>query len=315
MGKPNDRPQRDWRTVPSDIWEDRPRLGKPENCPPEIGPLKESDTMDKLNRNERISVLQRVLCESPGRIFTLGYFTDMLNCAKSSVSEDIDIIRSSLEKTGTGTIETIPGASGGVRYVPLMQEDDVLKLAERMSAELSGKGRILPGGYLYMLDVIYDPATVSEVSRVFAGYFNSRAVDCVITVETKGIPLAFMTAAYLSKPLVIARRNIEATDGASVNINYVSGSSDRIQTMVLPMRSLKRGSRLLFIDDFMKGGGTARGILEMARQFDCQVAGAGVLIETAMPARNLPVDCFSLLTLYGVDEAAGITDIRPSYRN
>lgn len=270
--------------------------------------------MDRLHRNERISVLQRILCESPGRIFTLGYFTEMFNCAKSSVSEDIDIIRSSLEKTGAGTIETIPGASGGVRYVPRMSRDVVLKLAERLSAELSGKERILPGGYLYMLDAIYDPGTVSEVGKVFAGYFHDRPVDYVITVETKGIPLAFMTAAYLSKPLVIARRNIEATDGASVNINYVSGSSERIQTMVLPMRSLKRGSWLLFIDDFMKGGGTAKGILELAREFDCRVAGAGVLIETYMPDRDLPVDCFSLLTLYGVDGAAGMTDIKPSPR-
>ena len=275
---------------------------------------KESDDMDKLHRNERISVLQRILCESPGKVFTLGYFTDMLNCAKSSVSEDIDIIRSSLEKTGAGTIETIPGASGGVRYVPMMSEDAVQQLAGRLSAELSIRERILPGGYLYMLDTIYDPKTVSGVSRVFAGYFRNRTVDYVITVETKGIPLAFMTAVYLNKPLVIARHNIEATDGASVNINYVSGSSDRIQTMVLPMRSLKRGSWLIFIDDFMKGGGTAKGILELAREFGCQVAGAGVLVETAMPERKLPVDYFSLLTLYGVDEAAGVTDIRPSPR-
>ncbi|HOQ07321.1 MAG TPA: pur operon repressor [Clostridiales bacterium] len=270
--------------------------------------------MDKLPRNERISVLQRILCESPGRVFTLGYFTEMFNCAKSSVSEDIDIIRSSLEKTGAGTIETISGASGGVRYVPLMSGDALLKLAGRLSAELSKKERILPGGYLYMLDAIYDPGTVSEVSKAFAGYFHDKPVDYVITVETKGIPLAFMTAAYLSKPLVIARHNIEATDGASVNINYVSGSLERIQTMVLPMRSLKRGSWLLFIDDFMKGGGTLKGILELAREFDCQVTGAGVLIETYMPERKLPVECFSLLTLYGVDGAAGITDIRPSQR-
>ncbi|MFY9568695.1 MAG: hypothetical protein WAP56_05930, partial [Acetivibrionales bacterium] len=87
---------------------------------------------------------------------------------------------------------------------------------------------------------------------------------------------------------------------------------NRIQTMVLSMRSLRRGSHLLFIDDFMKGGGTTKGILELAREFDCQVTGAGVLIETAMPDRKLPIDYFSLLTLYGVDEAAGITDIRPS---
>lgn len=268
--------------------------------------------MEKLQRNERISTLQKILCDSPGKVFTLGSFTELLGCAKSSVSEDIDIIRGSLEKLGMGTIETITGASGGVRYLPLSDRERTLKLAENLSREFSRKERILPGGYLYMLDIIYDPEMVSEISRVFASSFYNKNIDYVITVETKGIPLAFITAKYLNVPLVIVRHYNEATDGASVNINYVSGSSKKMQTMVLSLRSLKRNSRLLFIDDFMKGGGTARGILELAREFDCEVAGIGVLIQTEEPSRKLIDDWFSLLTLQGVDEENGVTSISPS---
>lgn len=268
--------------------------------------------MEKLQRNERISALQRILCDSPGKVFTLGSFTELLGCAKSSVSEDIDIIRGSLEKFGMGTIETISGASGGVRYLPLSDLKTTQKLAENLSAEFSRKERILPGGYLYMLDIIYDPEMVSDIGRVFASYFYNKNIDYVITVETKGIPLAFITAKYLNVPLVIVRHYSAATDGASVNINYVSGSSKKIQSMVLPMRSLKRNSKLLFIDDFMKGGGTAKGILELAREFECEVAGIGVLIQTAEPSRKLVDNWFSLLTLQGVDEEHGVTSISPS---
>lgn len=268
--------------------------------------------MEKLQRNERISALQRILCDSPGKLFTLSSFTELLGCAKSSVSEDIDIIRGLLEKQGIGTIETLPGASGGVRYLPLSSEELTLRLAEYLSQELSRKERILPGGYLYMLDVIYDPVIVSDIGRVFAGYFYSKNIDYVITVETKGIPLAFITAKYLNVPLVIVRHYNEATDGASVNINYISGSSKKIQTMVLSLRSLKRNSRLLFIDDFMKGGGTAKGILELAREFECEVAGIGVLIQTEEPSKKLVENGFSLLTLQNVDEESGKTIIGPS---
>lgn len=268
--------------------------------------------MEKLQRNERISALQRILCDHPGKAFTLGTFTEMLGCAKSSISEDIDIIRGSLEKQGIGTIETITGASGGVRYLPAASEEMRLKLAESLSLELAEKERILPGGYLYMHDIIYNPDVVSDIARVFAGYFYGKDIDYVVTVETKGIPLAFMTARYMNTPLVIVRHYNEATDGASVNINYISGSSKKIQTMVLPLRSLKRNSKLLFIDDFMKGGGTAKGILELAREFNCEVAGIGVLIQTAKPDRKLVDRWFSLLTLDDVDEEHGITDIRPS---
>lgn len=271
--------------------------------------------MEKLQRNERISALQRILCDHPGKIFTLGTFTEMLGCAKSSISEDIDIIRGSLEKQGIGTIETITGASGGVRYFPSVSEHLRLELAKSLSLELAKKERILPGGYLYMLDIIYNPDVVSDIARVFAGYFFGKNIDYVVTVETKGIPLAFMTARYMNIPLVIVRHYNEATDGASVNINYNSGSSKKIQTMVLPLRSMKRNSRLLFIDDFMKGGGTAKGILELSREFNCEVTGIGVLIQTSEPARKLVDKCFSILTLNDVDEEHGIINIRPSNTN
>ncbi|MGE5614946.1 MAG: pur operon repressor [Bacillota bacterium] len=270
--------------------------------------------MEKIQRNERILILQRILYDSPCKIFKLGTFTELLGCAKSSVSEDIDIIRNSFERQNIGTIETIPGASGGVRYLPSVSEQMVLKLSERLGRELVKKERILPGGYLYMLDIIYDPAVVSDIGRVFASRFISKNIDYVITVETKGIPLAFMTARYLNVPLVIVRRNNEAMDGASVNINYISGSSRKLQTMVLSMRSLKRNSRLLFIDDFMKGGGTAKGILELAREFACEVAGINVLVQTAEPSKKLVDSWFSLLTLHEVDEERGIIKISPSIR-
>jgi len=268
--------------------------------------------MEKLQRNERISILQRIFCDSPGKVFSLGDFTVMLGCAKSSISEDIDIIRCSLEKFGVGTIETITGASGGVRYLPFSFGGNALKLAENLCGELSKKERILPGGYLYMMDIIYDPGLVSEIGRIFAGSFYDKGIDYVITVETKGIPLAFITAKYLNVPLVIVRHYNEAMDGASVNISYVSGSSKKMQTMVLPLHSLKRNSRLLFIDDFMKGGGTARGILELAKEFECEVAGIGVLIQTQEPSKKLVENYFSLLTLRSVDEENGITSITPS---
>ena len=267
--------------------------------------------MDKLQRNERIIALLKTMCNSPGKIFNLGSFSELLGSAKSSMSEDVDIIRCSLEKFGMGTIETISGASGGVRYIPRLSKERVADSVKDLCTELSRKERILPGGYLYMLDIIYNPEIISEIGKILAGQFYNKDIDYVITVETKGIPLAFITAGYLNVPLVIARHYNEAADGASVNINYVSGSSRAMQTMVLSLRSLKKNSRLLFIDDFMKGGGTARGILDLAKEFECEVAGIGVLIQTAEPARKLVENCFSILTLCNVDEESGTIDLKP----
>lgn len=268
--------------------------------------------MEKLQRNERLAAMLKMLCDKPGKVFNLGCFSELLGSAKSSLSEDIDIIRGSLEKFGLGTIETIPGASGGVKYLPLPGKEMVGTLLKTLVFEFQKKERILPGGYLYMLDIIYNPQLVSDIGLIFAGHFHKMEIDYVITMETKGIPLAFMTAKYLNTPLLIVRHHNEAADGASVNINYISGSSRMIQTMVLPMRSLKRNSKLLFIDDFMKGGGTAKGILELAREFECEVTGIGVLIETRDPEKKLVDKHFSIFTLNGVDEEKKIINIIPS---
>lgn len=266
--------------------------------------------MGKLQRSERIAVLLNMMSSSPGRTFNLGEFTEVFGSAKSSISDDIDILRNLTERFELGKIETTPGASGGVKFVPFVSDKKAVRILEELASELSNRDRILPGGFIYMLDIIYNPQKVYNIGSLFASHFYKYNIDYVITVETKGIPLAFSTASQMGVPLVIARHYSEAADGASVNINYVSGSSNKIQTMVLSLKALKRNSRLLFIDDFMKGGGTAKGILELAKQFECELAGIGVLISTLEPRKKLVEDYYSLMTLNGINQEKGIIDIQ-----
>ena len=268
--------------------------------------------MDKVQRNERIGILMKILTDSPGKIFTLGNFSDIIGSAKSTISEDIDIVQDILDKFDLGTIVSIPGASGGIKYIPSISSEKADLITQNLCEELSQKERILPGGFVYMLDIIYNPVKIERIGRIFTRQFYKKNVDYVITVETKGIPLAYATARFLNVPLIIVRHYNEATDGASVNINYVSGSKKKLQTMVLSLKALKRNSKLLFIDDFMKGGGTAKGIMELAKEFECEVAGIGVLIETAEPEKKLVDDYYSILTLDTVDEEKGIINIRSS---
>ncbi len=266
--------------------------------------------MDKLQRNERIAIMVKILSHSPCKVFTLGYFTEMFGSAKSTVSEDIDILGNIMHKFQLGNIDTIPGASGGVRFMPAMSSANRQSILESLCHELSKKERILPGGYLYMLDIIYNPEIATNIGCILASHFFTNNVQYVVTVETKGIPIAFATAKCLNVPLIIVRHSSEATDGASVSTNYVSGSSKKIQTMALSLKALKRGSRLLFVDDFMKGGGTARGIMELAKEFECEVIGIGVLIETLKPEKKLVDKYFSLLTLDSIDETSFIVSAK-----
>ena len=48
--------------------------------------------MDKIKRNERLGAMTRILTETPNRIHTLGEFCEMFGAAKSTISEDIDLV-------------------------------------------------------------------------------------------------------------------------------------------------------------------------------------------------------------------------------
>ena len=79
---------------------------------------------------------------------------------------------------------------------------------------------------------------------------------------------------------------VQVTEGPTVTINYVSGTNGRIQQMLLSKKSMKPSSKCIFIDDFMKGGGTAIGIKELIKEFDSELVGIGVLLDNKEAKRN-----------------------------
>lgn len=268
----------------------------------------------KWRRSERVAAILKTLVDHPGTLFSLGQFGDLLNSAKSTVSEDLGVIREALEAFNLGEVETLAGAAGGVRYFPRFTPAQMQAIASELSAKLAAPERMLPGGYLYTGDIVFSPQLMQRAGEIIAGQFRRLEAGYVLTVETKGIPLALMTARALNLPLVILRRDSQASEGPTVSINYVSGSTRRLSTMSLPKRALPRGARVLFVDDFLKGGGTAHGAIELMAEFEATVAGIGVLIETAEPEKKLVNDYFAILRLERVDEDERRVVIGPSPR-
>lgn len=268
--------------------------------------------MERLLRKERVAAILKILTDNPNKIYSLGHFSEVFMAARSTLSEDISIAKKVVESIGEGYVETIPGAAGGVRYIPGISEKDEMSLIEHLCDMLKSSDRIIPGGFIYMNDIIYSPDIAGKIGILFAEEFKDKAPDYVLTVETKGIPIAMMTAKALNIPLVIVRRDNKVTEGSTVSINYISGSSKRIQTMSLSKRSVKKGSRCIFVDDFMKAGGTANGIIDLMKEFECKVVGIGVLVESSSLNKRLVENYVSILKLEAVDEENGQIHIIPS---
>lgn len=266
-----------------------------------------------MKRSARLVDMTQYLLARPHTLISLTAFADRYQAAKSSISEDLAIIKDVFESEGTGELHTLAGASGGVKYIPTVSKAAALEVIEEICRQLEQPERVLPGGYLYMTDMIGQPAVMSEVGRMFATAFAGREIDVVMTVETKGIPLAFATAMYLNLPVVIVRRDNKVTEGSAVSINYVSGSAKRIQTMSLARRALRERSRVLIIDDFMKAGGTIQGMMELLAEFDATVAGVGVFVESGVIGADerLFNDYVSLAKLTSVDMKTKQTTVVP----
>ena len=242
--------------------------------------------MEKIKRNERLAVMTQVLTAAPNRIFTLGYFCDMFNTAKSTVSEDVALLEDTMKRFHLGRLETVTGAAGGVRYRPVQVGGPQRPFVEKICEKLMDPSRVLPGGYLYFSDILADPEYVSGMGKLIATAYYGTPVDFVLTMETKGIPVALMAAQALNVPLIIARRTTKVYEGSAVNISYVSGNGS-IETMSLSRRAVKEGSRALIVDDFMRGGGTAGGMVALMKEFNVTVAGICFVLGLENPTAHM----------------------------
>ncbi|MTI46478.1 pur operon repressor [Sporosalibacterium faouarense] len=268
--------------------------------------------MEKLKRNQRIGALMKILADNPNQVLTYNYFTEKFDAAKSSISEDIVIAKKLVDRLELGNIETISGAAGGVKFIPTLSKESIRTFLKELGNKLADKSRIIPGGFIYMTDILYSPKNAKNIGKIFATMYMGQEIDYVVTVETKGIPIAIMTAEVLNVPLVIIRRNAKVTEGSTVNINYVSGSTRKIQTMSLSRRAMQEGSKVLIVDDFMKAGGTAKGMRDMMNEFNAEVVGIGVVIATERPKEKLVDNYVSLLTLKEVYEKEEEITIYPN---
>ena len=260
----------------------------------------------RLRRGERMVVMAYHLLNAPHRLFSLGTFVELLNAAKSTVSEDLSFVRHAFDRFQLGKVETLAGAAGGVRYLPIPGKERMRGLVEELCQRLRDPTRLLPGGFLYTSDLSSTPRYATALGEALAGLFGEHRPDVVLTVEVKGIPLALMTARAFDAPLVTIRRGAHVTEGPAVSVNYVSGSSKTVQSMTLPLRAVIPGSKVLFIDDFLRAGGTARGVHDLMREFRAEVIGIGVFIETTAPRQKMIDRYVSLIEFGGVNDRGEI---------
>lgn len=255
----------------------------------------------KVRRSNRLVDMTRYLLHHPQTLVSLKFFSERYGSAKSSISEDLSIVKHTFHTWGEGRLETIPGASGGAILTPYYSQENAQKAIDNLVGEVSDDSRLLPGGYVYLSDLIGRPDVLRQVGQLIATQYVDKDVDVIMTVETKGIPIAQSVAMYMNKPFVIVRNSSHITEGPTVSVNYVSGSVRRIKKMELSRRTLSEGANVVIVDDFMKGGGTLNGMNSLLKEFNANLVGMTVFAEGNANGKRLVDNCTSLIKVNAVD--------------
>ncbi len=241
----------------------------------------------KVKRSERLVDMVIYFLQNPNSTTPLSYFTDKFNAAKSSISEDLTIIKKTFEENNMGSIVTYAGARGGVQFQPYFEDEKLEQEINELKNALNGSQRLLPGGYIYTSDILGDANWLKRIGRIIASKYIHEEIDAIMTIATKGVPIAQAVAYNLNVPFVIVRKSSKVTEGSTVSINYLPhSSSQQVEKMELSKISLEEGSKVLIIDDFLRGGGTITGLERMAKEFDCEVVDSVVLLEHNSQKQN-----------------------------
>ena len=264
-----------------------------------------------MKRSERLVDMVKYLLARPHTLIALPFFADRYGAAKSSISEDLAILRQTLANDQNGILETVAGAAGGVRYIPFVGKKEATNYLHDLADRIEDPDRILPGNFVYLSDILGSPQDLQQIGQLIATKYAYSNVDYVMTIETKGIAIAQAVSRFLNVPFVMVRRRPKITEGSTISVNYVASSSERVEKMELAKRLLPEGSNVLIVDDFMKGGGTLTGMEELVKEFKGTVAGMCVLCETKYASQKFVDDYQSLIKITEVDRTKKLIKVRP----
>lgn len=150
--------------------------------------------MARVKRMERVVALTKQLVDHPYQLFSFTYFCKKFEVAKSTLSEDVLAVRAGLGAYDLGRVETLAGAAGGVRFIPCHSEKANEEFLTELALQLAEPERILSGGMIYMTDLLFKPQLVMRLGEIIAQRLRHLEPEYIMTVETRGIPLAVFVA-------------------------------------------------------------------------------------------------------------------------
>lgn len=107
----------------------------------------------------------------------------------------------------------------------------------------------------------------------YVAYYNFSDVDTVLTVELDGVPIATLVADLFKSKLTISRKGVPFTSDTVYEAEYVSRDPPSIVRLYVPSSGLRKGERVLIVDDIIRTGKTTATLIKLIRSVGAILTG------------------------------------------
>ncbi|MEM4728294.1 MAG: hypoxanthine/guanine phosphoribosyltransferase [Thermoplasmata archaeon] len=158
---------------------------------------------------------------------------------------------------------------------------------ERLRRSLEASPVVRMGGYEYFVHPIadgvpaLDPSELEAVAILMAEMMD-MSFDRLLTVEALGIPVATAISLILKVPLTVVRKKKYGLPG-EVSVRASTGYASH----ELYLNGLRRGERVVFVDDVLSTGGTLRAVASALHQVGAVLCGVFVVIDKSSDKSSL----------------------------
>lgn len=158
---------------------------------------------------------------------------------------------------------------------------------EKLKETIRNKGTITEDNILHVDSFInyqMDVKLFNEIGKEFKERFKNEKIDKILTVESAGIGISAITSQYFDCVPVVFGKKMDRVSRDTLGIyksEVYSFTKNTLYNVVVKDNLIKKGEKILIIDDFLANASGAFALMDIVKQAGAEVVGVGIVIEKA----------------------------------
>jgi adenine/guanine phosphoribosyltransferase-like PRPP-binding protein len=165
----------------------------------------------------------------------------------------------------------LPSAARSEKFIATFRE----KLLRKM---IMDSVKISPDGSYDVSAVVSNVGLLRQIAKVVFSEFSLVPIDRVVTMEVDGVPLAAEVAGEFNVNLAVVRAERDLGVDEFVEQKAVYSPSS-VKYLYLAKTAIKKGERLLVVDDLVRSGTTIEALTRLAEKARAKIVGVFAIVS------------------------------------